>query len=120
MDVLTRFSASLCSIVSDFNNVTIHNEGVYILFPSCALQLSSLEFKFYLLYINYLKFHLPTKDERNPLKVHYNIQVCFILMVHLRTRNNFKVFSKFMLAYPAVFHFRAGSLDVLTMLLHQI
>jgi hypothetical protein len=33
-------------------------------------------------------------------------------MAHLRSCNNFKVFSKFVLACPAVLCFRAGSLDV--------
>jgi hypothetical protein len=47
MGVLTQFSASLASSFSHAN-VTIHNEGVYIPFPSCALKLSNLEFKFYL------------------------------------------------------------------------
>jgi hypothetical protein len=31
------------------NNVTIHNEGVYIPFPSCTLKLSNLHIQFYLL-----------------------------------------------------------------------
>jgi hypothetical protein len=42
----------------------------------------------------------------------YNIQVRFILMAHLRSRNNFKVISRFVLACPVVLRFRAGSLDV--------
>jgi hypothetical protein len=44
MGVLTQLSIfsslSLCSLLND---VTIHNEGVYILFPSCALKQSNLE-----------------------------------------------------------------------------
>jgi hypothetical protein len=62
---------------------------------------------------------LPTKDERNPLKVHYIIQVCFNKLLHSCSHNNFKAFSKFVLACPAVFYFRVGSLDVLAMLLHH-
>jgi hypothetical protein len=34
-------------------------------------------------------------------------------------RNNPKAISKFVLAYPVVFRFRAGLLDELAMLLHQ-
>jgi len=41
-------------------------------------------------------------------------------MTSLRLRNSPKAFSKFVLACPAGFFFRAGSLDVLAMLLHQI
>ena len=65
------FYTALCFFLLQMllNNVTMHNEGVYIPFPSCALQLSSLELN-YLLYINYFKCRLPTKDESYPLKVH--------------------------------------------------
>ena len=49
MGVLTQLSAcSFSSPASISNNVTIHNEGVYIPFPSCALKMSNLEIKFYL------------------------------------------------------------------------
>jgi hypothetical protein len=37
---------SLCfslALPNSHNNVTIHNEGVYIMFPSCSLKQSNLE-----------------------------------------------------------------------------
>ena len=47
MGVSTQFSASLlCSNASNY--VTMHNEGVYIPFPSCALKQSNLELNFHL------------------------------------------------------------------------
>ena len=47
MGVSTQLSASLqCSNASNY--VIMHNEGVYIPFPSCALKQSNLELNFYL------------------------------------------------------------------------
>jgi hypothetical protein len=56
----------LCSILF---YVTIHNEGVYIPFPSFILKLSNLDIKFYLLALTTHKCLLPTKDESGSLKV---------------------------------------------------
>ena len=39
----TTLYTLLLSSTMLLHNVTMHNEGVYIPFPSCALQLSSLE-----------------------------------------------------------------------------
>ena len=71
-------------------------------------------------FINYIKCYLSTKDESYPLKVHLQ----YTSAPHLN--GSFKIcttiskaISKFVLAYPAVFHFRVGSLDVLAMLLHH-
>jgi hypothetical protein len=71
MSVHGCFYTALCFFLLQIllNNVTMHNEGVYIPFPSCALQLSSLELNS-ILYINYFKCRLPTKEESYPLKVH--------------------------------------------------
>jgi hypothetical protein len=66
---------------------------------------------------------------RNPLKVHlqYTSAKLLLLIPHLNGSfnylsqcNNPKAFSKFVLAFPAVFRFCAGSLDVLAMLLHHL
>jgi hypothetical protein len=57
MGVLTQLSAcsySSFSQNSTFHHVTIHNEGVYIPFPSCVLKQSNLELNFYLLALNTL------------------------------------------------------------------
>jgi hypothetical protein len=48
----------------------MHNEGVYIPFPSCALETVYSRIKILSTCINYFKCLLPTKDESNPLKVH--------------------------------------------------
>jgi hypothetical protein len=51
MGVLAQLSACSCSSLQCcfINNVTIHNEGVYIWFSSCTLKLSNLHIQFYLL-----------------------------------------------------------------------
>ena len=72
------------------NNVTMHNEGVYIPFPSCAPQLFSLElnsiyFTLTILNASYL-LRMRAKGSRS----HYNIQVCLILMAHLRFAQQFQ------------------------------
>jgi hypothetical protein len=72
------------------NNVTMHNEGVYIPFPSCALQLSRLE-------LNSIYFTLTILNVVYLLRMIsicsrfiYNIQVCLILMAHLRFAQQFQ------------------------------
>jgi hypothetical protein len=64
--------------------VTIHNEGVYIPFPSCALKLSNLE-------LNYIYFTLTTINVFYLLRTRANfsrsiciIQVCFFLMASFK------------------------------------
>jgi hypothetical protein len=69
MGVPSQPSASLlCSNASNSDKVTMHNEGVYIPFPSCALQLSNLELNS----IYLCKCLLPTMDESGSLKVLFN------------------------------------------------
>ena len=52
MGVSTQLSASLLNAL---DYVTMHNEGVYIRFPSFLLKLSNLELKILSTYINYYK-----------------------------------------------------------------
>jgi len=74
MGVSTQLSASLlCSNASNY--VTMHNEGVYIPFPSCALKQSNLE-------LNYIYFTLIILNSFYLLRTRairsrsiYNIQV---------------------------------------------
>jgi hypothetical protein len=87
------------------HNVTMYNEGVYICFSSWTLKLSKLKLNSYLLALTKLNVDYLPKDESYPLKVHYNIQVRFILNDPLKTGTTIpKCFSKFVLAYPAVLH----------------
>jgi hypothetical protein len=97
----------------------MHNEGVYILFPSCALKLSNLHIQFYLLALTILNASYLLRTRAKGSRSDYNVQVRFILMTLLCLRNNSKVISKFVLACPAVLRFHAGSLDVKAMLLHH-
>jgi hypothetical protein len=97
----------------------MHNEGVYIPFPSCALKPSNLHIQFYLLALTILNDSYLLRMIAKGSRSDYNVQVRFILMTLLCSRNNSKVISKFVLACPAVLRFRAGSLDVKVMLLHH-
>jgi hypothetical protein len=112
MGVLTQLSASpLCSLLI-FHPVTIHDEGVYITFPSCALKLSNLHIQVYLLALTTLNAFYLLRTRENCSRSVYIIQVCFIKLPHLCSRINSKRNSKFVLACPAVLRFRTGSLDV--------
>ena len=85
MSVHGCFHIALCFFLLQMllNNVTMHNEGVYIPFPSCALQLSSLELNsiYFTLTILNVVYLLRTRAIRS--RSLYNIQVCLILMGHL-------------------------------------
>ena len=92
MSVHGCFYTTLCFFLLQMllNNVTIHNEGVYIPFPSCALQLSSLE-------LNSIYFTLTILNAVYLLRMRairsrsiYNIQVHLILMPHLRFAQQFQ------------------------------
>jgi hypothetical protein len=112
MGVLTQLSAS--PMLQCFNYVTIHNEGVYISFPSCALKLSNLHIQFYLLALTTLNAFYLLRTRANRSRSIYIIQVRFIKLPHLCSRINFKRNSKknCVGACPAVLRFRVGSLDV--------
>jgi hypothetical protein len=55
-----------------------------------APKLSSLELKSYLPALTILNVVYLLKDESYLLKVHYNIQVCLVLMAHLRFVQQFQ------------------------------
>jgi hypothetical protein len=112
MGVLTRLYASpLCSLLI-FHPVTIHDEGVYIPFPPCALKLSNLHIQVYLLALTTLNAFYLLRMRANCSRSIYIIQVHFIKLPHLCSCINSKRNSKFVLACPAVLRFRVGSLDV--------
>jgi hypothetical protein len=76
---------ALCMLLlfSYFNNVTMHNEGVYIPFPSCALQLSSLELISIYLTLTILKFLLSTKGRELKVQCPITIYKCASLNLHI-------------------------------------
>jgi hypothetical protein len=96
MGVLPHLSASLLN-AQDF--VTMHNEGVYIPFPSFLLKLSNLKLKSYLPALTILNAMYLLQMRAYGSRSDYNMQVRLILMAHLRWRINSKVFSKFVLAH---------------------
>ena len=73
------------------NNVTIHNEGVYIPFPSCALKQSNLEFNFYLPALTILNAYYLLRMRASCSRSAYITQVRFIKLLHLCSCNNPKV-----------------------------
>jgi hypothetical protein len=80
MESATQLSTS--PLFSSYTNdayVTIHNEGVYIPFPSCTLKLSNLHIQFYLLALTTINDLLPTKDESKSLKVHLHYTSALLL-----------------------------------------
>jgi hypothetical protein len=76
---------ALCMIFlfSCFNNVTMHNEGVYIPFPSCALQLSSLELISIYLTLIILKCLLSTKGRELKAQGPITVYKCASLNLHI-------------------------------------
>ena len=64
----------LALLFSWVDNNTMHNEGVYICFPSWTSKLSNLDLNSYLPLLSLLNADYLPKDESYPLKVHYNIQ----------------------------------------------
>jgi hypothetical protein len=92
------------------NNVTMHNEGVYIPFPSCAIQLYSLELNsiYFTLTILNAIYLLRTRDIFS--RSIYNIQVRLILMAHLRFAQQFQSVFKICAGlsnYPPIPHWLA-------------
>jgi hypothetical protein len=118
MESATQLSLLLYALINNFHSyVTIHNEGVYISFPSCALKLSNLE-------LNSIYFTLTTinafyllRTRANCSRSVYIIQVRFFLMTSFKIahqlQGNFKICTG---TCPAAFCFHAGSLE---MLLHH-
>ena len=105
MSVHGCFYTALCFFLLQMllNNVTMHNEGVYIPFPSCALQLSSLELNSIYFTLTILNVVYLLKDESYLLKVHLQYIKCAFIMASLKTLHNIpKVFSKCVPARPAV------------------
>jgi hypothetical protein len=92
MSIHGCFYIALCFFLLQIllNNVTMHNEGVYIPFPSCALQLSSLELNsiYFTLTILNVVYLLRMRDIHS--RSIYNIQVHLILMSHLRFAQQFQ------------------------------
>jgi hypothetical protein len=86
------FYTALCFFLLQIllNNATMHNEGVYILFPSCALQLSSLELNSIYFTLNIVNVIYLLRMRAICSRSIYNIQVCLILMAHLRFAQQFQ------------------------------
>jgi hypothetical protein len=96
-----------------FNNVTIHNEGVYIPFTSCALKLSNLHIQFYLLALTTLNAFYLLRRRENLSRSIYIIQVHFFLMTSFNIAHQVQGVLKICGGVcPAVFFFHASSLDV--------
>jgi hypothetical protein len=76
------FHSSLYALLSStmllHNNVTMHNEGVYIPFPSCALKQSNPELNFYLPALTTLNVVYLLRTRAIHSRFDYNIQVRFI------------------------------------------
>jgi hypothetical protein len=121
MGVLTHLSACSCSSPAMLIiYLTIHNEGVYISFPSCALKLSNLEFNsIYFTFTSINAFYL-LKMRAKWLKVrlHYTSAPSFNYHIYVR-RINFKVISKFTLALVQLSFASALARLMLAMLLHH-
>jgi hypothetical protein len=105
--------AALCMLFLLLDNVTMHNEGVYIPFPSFTLKQSNLEFKIYLPTLTTLNaFYLLRMRAKGSRSI-YNLQVCLMLMTSFNTaqqlQGNFKI--RVVLS-SCPFRFHVGSLDV--------
>ena len=91
------FYIALCFFLLQMllNNVTMHNEGVYIPFPSCALQLYSLELNsiYFTLTILNAVYLLRTRADHS--RSFYIIQVCLHLATSLIFQNVFKICARF-------------------------
>jgi hypothetical protein len=81
MGSATQLSASPMLFL---DNVTIHNEGVYIPFPSCALKLSNLHIQFYLLALTTINASYLLRTRENRSRSDYILQVCFFLMASFK------------------------------------
>ena len=93
--------------------VTIHNEGVYIPFPSCALKLSNIHIQLYLLALTTLNaFYLLRTRENRSMSI-YILQVRFFLMTSFKIAQQLQGTFKICVgACPVVLLFRVGLLDV--------
>ena len=65
-------------------NVTIHNEGVYIPFPSCSLKLSNLHIQFYLLTLTTINAFYLLRTRENGSRSVYILQRCSFLMTSFK------------------------------------
>jgi hypothetical protein len=85
MESATQLSASpLCSSYTNAAYVTIHNEGVYIPFPSCTLKLSNLHIQFYLLALTTINAFYLLRTRENRSRSVYILQVRFFLMTSFK------------------------------------
>ena len=115
MGVLTQLSAYFLALSNNVasDNITIHNEGVYISFPSCTLKLSIVHIQIYLLALTTLNAFYLLRTRANCSRSIYIIQrhsflIILFKIVH-QLQGNFKICDG---ACPAIFCFRTGSLDV--------
>jgi hypothetical protein len=102
---------SLCS--PHQSNVIIHNEGIYISFPSYTLKPFSLHIQFYLLALTTINAFYLLRTRENHSRYVYIIQRRSFLMASFKMAHQLQ--EKFKIcagACPAVFFFHAGSLDV--------
>jgi hypothetical protein len=94
-------------------NVTIHNEGVYILFLSCVLKLSNLHIQFYLLALTTLNAFYLLRTRENLSSSIYILQVRSFLIILFNMAHQFQ--GDFQICTGtclAVHCLCAGSLDV--------
>ena len=83
--------SSLLPLYALQNYVTIYNEGVYIMFPSCALKLSNLHIQFYLLALTTINDFYLLRMRTNRSRSIYIIQMCLHLATSLMLQNVFKI-----------------------------
>jgi hypothetical protein len=113
----TQLSACSCSFFLD--NVTMHNEGVYIPFPSCALKLSNLELNFYLPSLTILNVVYLLRTRAKGSRSIYNIQVRPSQMAHLRFAQQFQSVFKICAGWSSYPIVSTLARLVWEMLLHQ-
>jgi hypothetical protein len=77
-----QLSASL--LCSPHAYVTIHNEGVYIPFPSCALKLSNLHIHFYLLALTTINAFYLLRTRADHSRSVYILQVRSFLIISFK------------------------------------
>jgi hypothetical protein len=93
--------------------VTIHNEGVYIPFPSCTLKLSNLHIQFYLLALTTINAFYLLRTRVNFSRSIYILQVRFFLMASFKIAQQLQGDFKICVgAFPVVRCLYAVSLDV--------
>jgi hypothetical protein len=92
----------------------MHNEGVYIPFPSCALKLSNLELNFYLPALTTLNVVYLLRMRAKGSRSDYNIQVPLLLMASFKIAQQSKGIFKICVGVCLTIFclLRVGSLDV--------